>query len=353
MAKIGPGRNSKRAGLLVEDAHAGDVAGQQVGGELDAREAAVDRAGQRLGEERLADARVVLDDDVAAGQQRDDAGLDDLVLAEDDRRDVGGDAVRPVRDLLQLALAEGRLAACLHFHVAPQSCALDLPSQEYPTLPCGTRSVGMTFEPSAQQRRMAGVWTRVKSGWSSGRINGFGRAGRVRRTGPPALCLRPPSSLLVHQAGELGAPGFGALELAVAQRAGLTLHDESLRLRKPGVAARLELLRDRRRALPERALGLRVERRRPAVPEGSRSSHVRSSGCERSGAGPFGGLFAMPSRIFCEESLKPSTGPPATMRSAPAIASGVASAVERARASAPMPAATARATAAVFPQSDS
>ena len=92
LAKMGPGTELELGGLLIEDAHAGDVAGQQVGGELDAREAAVDGARQRLGEQRLADARVVLDDEVTAGQQRDDAGLDHLLLAEDDRGDVGRDA---------------------------------------------------------------------------------------------------------------------------------------------------------------------------------------------------------------------------------------------------------------------
>ena len=45
------------AALLVEHVHAGDVGGQHVGRELDAAERAVDRAGHRLGEHRLADAR--------------------------------------------------------------------------------------------------------------------------------------------------------------------------------------------------------------------------------------------------------------------------------------------------------
>ena len=88
LAKIGPGRNSKPGGLLVEDADARHVAGEEVGRELDAGEPSTDGAGEGLGEQRLADSGVVLDDDVAAGQQGDDARLDDLLLAEDDRRDV-------------------------------------------------------------------------------------------------------------------------------------------------------------------------------------------------------------------------------------------------------------------------
>ena len=58
LAKIGPGPELERARVsLVEDAHAGHVAGQQVGRELDAPDRAVDAAGQRLGQHGLAHAR--------------------------------------------------------------------------------------------------------------------------------------------------------------------------------------------------------------------------------------------------------------------------------------------------------
>ena len=83
--------------LLVEHVDPGDVAREQVGRELDAREAAAHRARQGLGEQRLADARVVLDDHVPAGEQRDDARLDDLVLAEDDGADVAATSRRAAR----------------------------------------------------------------------------------------------------------------------------------------------------------------------------------------------------------------------------------------------------------------
>ena len=46
LAKIGPGLKSNSRCLLVVDGHAQDVAGQQVGRELDAAERAVDAAGQ-------------------------------------------------------------------------------------------------------------------------------------------------------------------------------------------------------------------------------------------------------------------------------------------------------------------
>ena len=69
---------------LVVDRDAGDVAGQQVGRELDALEAAAERAGQRLRQHRLADARHVLDQDVALAGQRDDRQLELGALPDDD-----------------------------------------------------------------------------------------------------------------------------------------------------------------------------------------------------------------------------------------------------------------------------
>jgi hypothetical protein len=55
--------------VLVVDRHAGDVAGQQVGGELDAAVAALDRVGQGPGQLGLAGAGVVLEQQVPLGQQ--------------------------------------------------------------------------------------------------------------------------------------------------------------------------------------------------------------------------------------------------------------------------------------------
>lgn len=89
-------------------------------------------------------------------------------------------------------------------------------------------------------------------------------------------------------------------------------------------------------------------------PAGDASSHTRMAGCERSGGvGALPGFARTLSRIFSDDSLKPSTGAPATMRSASAIVAAVASAVESARASGLMPSAVARAIRAVFPHSDS
>ena len=79
---------------LVEDRDAGDVAGQEVRRELDALERAADRAGHRLGQHGLADARHVLDQHMAPAEQRDERQLHLAVLADDHLLDIGDDAVR-------------------------------------------------------------------------------------------------------------------------------------------------------------------------------------------------------------------------------------------------------------------
>ena len=64
---------------LVEDVRADHVRRQEVGGALDARVLGLERAGERPGERRLADAGMVLDQDVALGEKRDDQVAHDLV----------------------------------------------------------------------------------------------------------------------------------------------------------------------------------------------------------------------------------------------------------------------------------
>ena len=81
---------------LVVDGDAGDVAGQQVGGELDALELASQRGGQALGQHGLADAGNVLDQDVALGDEGGQRLLDNRRLADDDLGYVVNDGPRPV-----------------------------------------------------------------------------------------------------------------------------------------------------------------------------------------------------------------------------------------------------------------
>ena len=89
LAKIGAGPELELAGRPVEDGDAGDVGGQQVGGELDAAEGARRcERGQRLGQAGLAHAGHVLDEQVAFGQQAEQRELDHLGLALDHALDV-------------------------------------------------------------------------------------------------------------------------------------------------------------------------------------------------------------------------------------------------------------------------
>ena len=83
-----------RAGLELEflrdgvvDADADHVARQHVGGELNALERAVERARDGVGEGGLADARNVLDEQVAAREQRHQRHLDGFFLALHDAGD--------------------------------------------------------------------------------------------------------------------------------------------------------------------------------------------------------------------------------------------------------------------------
>ncbi len=73
----------ERALLLVVDGDAGDVAGQQVGGELDAGVGALHRLGERPRERRLAGAGHILEQDVTVAQHRREHELDHVALAED------------------------------------------------------------------------------------------------------------------------------------------------------------------------------------------------------------------------------------------------------------------------------
>ena len=101
LAKTGAGLELERrrfAWSKTDDA--GHVARQQVGGELDAVERAVDGAGERLREHRLADAGHVLDEQVALGQEHGEGGRDRLALARDDGLDVLHDARGERADLV-------------------------------------------------------------------------------------------------------------------------------------------------------------------------------------------------------------------------------------------------------------
>ncbi len=99
---------------LVEDVRADDVGGQEVRRALDARELEVQRARERAGERRLADARQVLDEHVPAGEHGDDEVLDDVVAHLGGARDVRRDAPRQRAGRRDLGLREPLGAGAFH-----------------------------------------------------------------------------------------------------------------------------------------------------------------------------------------------------------------------------------------------
>ena len=86
--KTGPGRNSKSALPLVEDRGAGDVGGEEVGGELDPAELEAHRLGEGARDQGLGQAREVLDQHVAAGEDPDQQQVEGIPLADDDLLDL-------------------------------------------------------------------------------------------------------------------------------------------------------------------------------------------------------------------------------------------------------------------------
>ena len=70
--------------IVLDDVGGGDVRRHQVGCELDARELEIEHARHCVNEQRLREARDADDERIAAGEQRDEHLLDDVVLADDE-----------------------------------------------------------------------------------------------------------------------------------------------------------------------------------------------------------------------------------------------------------------------------
>ena len=87
--------------LRLEDHGADDVAGQQVGGELDALELEAERRAEALHQQRLGEAGHALDQHVAVGEQRHQRALDDGVLADDRLLHLAAHPRRPLRAALR------------------------------------------------------------------------------------------------------------------------------------------------------------------------------------------------------------------------------------------------------------
>ena len=107
-----PRLEAKLPALLVKNRHAKDVCRKQVARELDARKLEADRDGERLRKQRLADARHILHQQVAAGEQADDRLANHRLLALENLEHVLLQRPDPRHPLLQLVhslLLFGRL----------------------------------------------------------------------------------------------------------------------------------------------------------------------------------------------------------------------------------------------------
>ncbi len=96
-------QEAERLRALVVDRYAEDIRGQEVARELHARVAQAERRRQRLRQRRLADARNVLNQQVAAREHARHRQAQRLVLADDDARELcqrAGDALRDGGGLL-------------------------------------------------------------------------------------------------------------------------------------------------------------------------------------------------------------------------------------------------------------
>ena len=81
--------DAELAGAGVVDLCADEVSGQEVGGELDAREPGVDGLSDGLYEECLGEAGDAFEEDVAVGEQADEGAFDEPVLAYDGLANLG------------------------------------------------------------------------------------------------------------------------------------------------------------------------------------------------------------------------------------------------------------------------
>ena len=79
----------KRAFPRIVDVCSDDVRGEQVGGELNPAELRIHQPGERLGQSCLADAGHVVEQDVAAGDKRDEQVVNHLRFAADDAVEFG------------------------------------------------------------------------------------------------------------------------------------------------------------------------------------------------------------------------------------------------------------------------
>ena len=145
-------------GLLrrLVDRHAGDVARQQVGRELDAAVRALHRRREGAGELGLAGAREVLEEHVALGEQAGQREARHVLLAEDGLLDVADELVEGVGEPRDLLL--GDVAGDAHGFRSPVVLLVDACVCRWAGSRRGARSVGGSAGRSVS--RPTGSWCR-------------------------------------------------------------------------------------------------------------------------------------------------------------------------------------------------
>ena len=147
--------DAELAALLIDDLRADDVGGQHVDGELDALEVEVDGLGDGVDQQRLREAGQPLQQQVAAGEERDHDALDDDILADDDLGDTFADAGDELLRGLRRALRGAGQVVCMmdmgrmgrvirwqrrsHFEAMPRRSASDMALAPAPKQACSTR----------------------------------------------------------------------------------------------------------------------------------------------------------------------------------------------------------------------
>ena len=102
MGEDRPGAELEVAVALVPDRRAGHVGGEQIGRELDAAEAEPAGLGEGARGQRLREARHVLEQDVAVGEQAEQDQLELLPLADDGALDLVDEAGAELGELAEL-----------------------------------------------------------------------------------------------------------------------------------------------------------------------------------------------------------------------------------------------------------
>ena len=104
-----PGPKHKGTAFPIPHRHTRNVGGQQIRGELNPLEVAVDGTGQRFGQDRLAHTRHVFDEHMALGEQAEHDEINDRPLALDDLFDVAGNSLELIREPGELVRFDLRL----------------------------------------------------------------------------------------------------------------------------------------------------------------------------------------------------------------------------------------------------